>query len=134
MSERKYWCECMWDLINYHKNIDRAKGILQWSADKGYKQVTSGAEAALKDSLKNIQDTMKRCDWYPEGNEQAQRNIHNAVSTTPKEALKLVSEAEYTFRTGLSNQCRIESKIMFEETKPERERKMQEQREAIRRR
>ena len=131
VPKRVYWCQCLWELINYSKNMDKAKGILNWSIEKNYHKVTSGAEDALKDSLKNLQNVMQRCDFYPEEHAELQRKLAHAPHEPPKEALKLLDEVEYAVRTAISRQCQIENKIMFEETRPERERQMREQREAI---
>ena len=106
--------------------MDKAKGILNWSIEKNYHKVTSGAEAALKDSLKNLQNVAQRCDFYPEGYEEVQRKLVHAPYEPPKEALKLLDEVEYAVRIAISKQCQVENKIMFEETRPERERQMQE--------
>lgn len=134
VSEQKriYWCQCIWDIINYHKNIDRAKGILQWSEGKKYTKVTSGAESALRDTLKNLQNIVQRCDFYPEGYVEAQKHLDEARLGSPIESLKHVDDAERIIRLGMSKQCQFESKIYFEETRGAREKSMEEWR-ALRR-
>lgn len=138
MSEvkRTYWCECIFQLIDFFKNVDKAKGILSWSIEKKYTKVTSGAEIALKDAFQNINNSIDRCKWYPEGYQEALQKLSDAKRADPKTALDMVGSAESTFRYGLSKQCQLDRKLMYDEIRPQMDRDMQDwrkMRESMRR-
>ncbi len=114
VPEKIFWCDCLWDIVRFIGNIEKAKDILSWAEKHGYERPTRGAITAIEEANRNLRMTMSSCNFYADENQEAQRLLSEAKGKSTREALSLVSRANELVRRAISVQCKKERQLKWE--------------------